>query len=158
MSSDSPQPDSTTDDQVMLVTWLSTHDARCPACKYNLRNLTQARCPECGLRISLSIVANEPHLRLWIATTILLCTDAGLGIFVLMYLIRTFLDNLDVLHPELSEGVMELFFLATIPFATACLLLRRRFTRLKRSIQLSLLAITALMTLLEVVTLFIHLR
>jgi hypothetical protein len=76
MSSDSPEPDSATDDQAMLVTWLSTHDAPCPACKYNLRNLTVPRCPECGRPLSLAVSAAQPFSRTWIATALLLWSNA----------------------------------------------------------------------------------
>ena len=83
MSSNSLEPDSATDDQALLITWLSTHDAPCPACKYNLRNLTVPRCPECGRPLSLAVTVIEPYLRTWIALIVLLCLNAGPGIFPL---------------------------------------------------------------------------
>jgi hypothetical protein len=36
------------DDRELLLTYLSDRDVACPECFYNLRDNTDARCPECG--------------------------------------------------------------------------------------------------------------
>src|SRR4051812_9296702 len=39
------------------------HDVRCPLCDYNLRGLTDPRCPECGHRFDWAVVT-DPNRRL----------------------------------------------------------------------------------------------
>ncbi len=36
-----------------LITYLATHDAPCPSCKYNLKDIQGTKCPECGEEIDL---------------------------------------------------------------------------------------------------------
>jgi DNA-directed RNA polymerase subunit RPC12/RpoP len=50
---------------LMIVMWKEApaksadgHDVRCPACGYNLRGLSEARCPECGKRFTLDELFN----------------------------------------------------------------------------------------------------
>jgi len=38
-----------------LLNYLQTHDAACPLCQYNLRNLTVPLCPECGRGVKLMV-------------------------------------------------------------------------------------------------------
>ena len=38
-----------------LVSYLATHDAECPRCRYNLRGVGASRCPECGTTLKLSL-------------------------------------------------------------------------------------------------------
>jgi hypothetical protein len=57
------ESDAAAGETAFLLEYLRTHDAFCPLCKYNLRNLTQARCPECGREIRLTVGLTEPHLR-----------------------------------------------------------------------------------------------
>lgn len=40
-----------------------THDVLCPLCEYNLRGLSEARCPECGYRFEWAVVT-DPRKRL----------------------------------------------------------------------------------------------
>jgi hypothetical protein len=41
-----------------LLHYLADHDARCPACGYQLRRLRSDRCPECGQRLELGVVGH----------------------------------------------------------------------------------------------------
>ena len=44
----------------LLRLYLARRDVRCPLCGYNLRNLTSARCPECGEIIELRVGLAKP--------------------------------------------------------------------------------------------------
>src|SRR5690349_18152961 len=63
-----------------LLTYLQSHDALCPLCKYNLRNLTMPRCPECGREIKLTVGLTEPHLRWFVFLVVALSLAACAGI------------------------------------------------------------------------------
>jgi hypothetical protein len=39
--------------------WVSSHDLHCPLCDYNLRGLTEPRCPECGYRFQWAELIDE---------------------------------------------------------------------------------------------------
>src|SRR3989442_887207 len=41
-------------------------DILCPLCDYNLRGLTEARCPECGYRSTWEELRNRPPLHPWL--------------------------------------------------------------------------------------------
>jgi hypothetical protein len=143
-----PDPDPTTSDQAMLLTWLATHDAPCPACKYNLRNLTVPRCPECGRPLSLSVAVVEPYLRSWLAAVVLLFINAGPSVFVWIGLTRTLLERQSLDWPDQWWlRFLIIFYIAAAPLAVASLFLRRPFVRLGRSTQLYIVLTIAGITL-----------
>jgi hypothetical protein len=39
--------------------WVSSRDLHCPLCEYNLRGLTEPRCPECGYRFQWAELIDE---------------------------------------------------------------------------------------------------
>jgi hypothetical protein len=75
-------PPSPSDVEYLLV-YLRTHDAMCPLCRYNLRNLTVPRCPECGREIRLSVGLKEPYLRAMVMLLVAVCLSAGGGLLSL---------------------------------------------------------------------------
>lgn len=48
-----------------LISYLHERDHPCPLCRYNLRNVTHNKCPECGLELRLTI--ERSYRREWIA-------------------------------------------------------------------------------------------
>jgi len=42
-----------------LATYLAQHDVPCPKCRYNLRGVANALCPECGIAIPGSVMAGK---------------------------------------------------------------------------------------------------
>lgn len=70
----------------LLRTFLTDRDALCPQCRYNLRNLTGNRCPECGEHLVLRVNLAEPKQKLLIAGLIGLAAGAGLNGLLIVYL------------------------------------------------------------------------
>jgi len=54
--------DSAGGDVTMVVAWLRDHDLACSMCRYPLRGITGAICPECGTPVSFDLV-RQAHAR-----------------------------------------------------------------------------------------------
>jgi hypothetical protein len=50
----------------LLLSYLSTIDARCPGCGYALRGCTSEQCPECGRGLHLALGAESRLRPLWL--------------------------------------------------------------------------------------------
>ena len=50
------------DTMVPVVAFLRGRDVPCPGCKYNLRDLESAVCPECGEALTVGLQAERPRL------------------------------------------------------------------------------------------------
>jgi hypothetical protein len=124
----------TSDDDAALLSWLANHDVACPLCKYNLRGLTTARCPECGNAIRLGVTLADPYLRAWITLAAAVCTGAGVGVLLSYAIIRAGPSNLLGGAPR-GIAFAIISFVAMVPVAIVVLLTRRRFQRLSRRIQ-----------------------
>lgn len=44
-------------DTAALIAWLERHDEPCPVCRYQLRGLTEPRCPECAADLTLGVAS-----------------------------------------------------------------------------------------------------
>ncbi|MBP7748076.1 MAG: hypothetical protein KA383_18330 [Phycisphaerae bacterium] len=61
----------------LLTQFLAGHDTPCPVCRYNLRDLTGDRCPECGAPLQLSVGSMQARFGVFLlAKTPLLMTLA----------------------------------------------------------------------------------
>ncbi|MBM4109165.1 MAG: hypothetical protein FJ255_10215 [Phycisphaerae bacterium] len=65
----------------LLVQYLGGRDVPCPGCGYNVRDLREPRCPECGDRLVLSLALAEPRLGYFLGGLIPLAMGAGFGVF-----------------------------------------------------------------------------
>ena len=74
-------------DQEGLFSFLANHDVPCPACRYNLRSVRIAACPECGHQITLSVGSTTSMSTAWIALVSALLLPAGLGAIVIAALV-----------------------------------------------------------------------
>ena len=73
----------------LLPAFLAGRDVGCPGCGYNLRDLRQPRCPECGQAIALRVGLAEPRQAALIAGLLGLAAGAGMsGLLVGFGLIR----------------------------------------------------------------------
>src|SRR4051812_33678965 len=128
-----------TDDASALVAYLRDRDEPCPLCRYNLRGLTGARCPECGRALRLSVGLVEPLLGPWLLLTVPLVACAGLGVFGVFGLAKSGWPR-DGEPIGLKIALVR--FIASIPLALAAVIMRPRFLRLPRRRQW-LLGVTA---------------
>jgi hypothetical protein len=70
-----------------LRMFLSARDVACPGCRYNLRDLSASRCPECGDELVLRVGLAEPRQAAMIAGLIGLSSGAGLFGLLLIYIV-----------------------------------------------------------------------
>jgi len=78
----------------LLIRYLADRDVSCPACGYNLRDLTRARCPECDQELALRVGLVESGLAGFIAGLIGLAAGAGFsGLLLLFFTIHIFLGH-----------------------------------------------------------------
>jgi predicted amidophosphoribosyltransferase len=138
------------DDQHLLI-FLQTHHLPCPACKYDLHQLTEARCPECGRKLALTVGVVEPYLRTWVAVIAILCANAGLGVAFLLSLIVSLRYQNAVMAPQLIQKVIMTYYIATIPATVFFFWKRGWFIRLDRSSQRNILIGVIILTVLAFV-------
>ena len=124
-----------------LVAYLAAHHASCPLCRYNLRGLTSARCPECGQALRLTVGLAEPFLRAWIVLVVSAWCGAGTGLLFLVGIAAQGLQGAPIL------GLVSILCLiAAIPVGILSLLLRRRFLKLPPSHQWMIASASEILT------------
>lgn len=94
----------------LLTAYLAENDAPCPACGYNLRDLTTDRCPECSQRIVLSLKLQEPRTGPLIAAIAGLVTCSGAGAMLLAFVVCVM-----ALHPRRMPQGEEFVMLVALP-------------------------------------------
>jgi hypothetical protein len=103
--------------------FVADRDVPCPSCGYSLRDLTEARCPECGEPLTLGVTLSEPHIGRFIAIWIPLIAGLGFGGVLSLWGLAAGAAP-DELAPLL------LLVLLTAPSAFAAVKQRRRIRRL----------------------------
>jgi hypothetical protein len=124
------------DETRMLLEFVHNRDAACPACGYNLRNLTRPVCPECRQALMLTVGLRKPP-----ESAFLLLTLAP-GIFSGMCL-ALIVGTILIIPGAAPRGsipppaILMLAFGALSGLSAAALfLLRHRFVRLGRDVQI----------------------
>jgi hypothetical protein len=121
-----------------ILAYLRTHDALCPLCHYNLRNLTVPRCPECGREIRIQVGLKEPYLRAMVTLLVAMCLSAGGGLLSLLVVVG-FLVHEGRLPPIYARDWPLAFLIYGSMFSlvpAACsILLYRRILRLDKIAQ-----------------------
>lgn len=115
-------------DAGMLRAYLHDRDIHCPRCGYNLRSLTGGRCPECGTRLVLAVREAEPRLGAWIALTVMVCLNAGVGLLIVGLSVKEGRVHHDLVEWPVVAGTI--FMMGSLLLAPALLIFRRRFLRL----------------------------
>lgn len=69
---------------VSVSTFLADRSVPCPSCKYDLRNLTGDVCPECGIKLRLTVGAAESVPKAWIVGVAGLSATLAIPVAVLM--------------------------------------------------------------------------
>ena len=130
-----------------ILAYLRTHDALCPLCHYNLRNLTVPRCPECGREIRIQVGLKEPYLRAMVTLLVALCLSAGGGLFSFLIMLGELIYDGRWLHFNSREWPIAFLIygsiLSLVP--TACsIVMYRRILRLDKSAQYMMVAVAIL--------------
>ncbi len=73
-----PHPGQPSDE--LLIRFLSERSPNCPVCKYILKGLTSARCPECGSEFRLTLQGDSLPVREWIIGAIGASTAFGMTV------------------------------------------------------------------------------
>ena len=133
-------------DDAVLIEYLRTRNVACPLCGYNLRGLTACRCPECGRGLQLSVGLIEPRIGAWVTCLVAVTAPAGMGVVAVLSLVQNGWEMMSS-GEDLASIVAIWYFLATLLFVPAVIVLRRRYRRLSQPIQWSLAGLAiALMT------------
>jgi hypothetical protein len=66
-----------------LLGYLHGRDVPCPLCGYNLRDLTQARCPECRHDLTLTVGVTRPRF-VWLLVTLTPSMFSGIAAGLLL--------------------------------------------------------------------------
>lgn len=83
-----------------LCTFLAERDVPCPNCRYSLRGLNAAFCPECKTPIVLRVAADDQHGWVFMVGLVGWSLGAGFSLFVLLFGLM-----LLVLDPYHSGGI-----------------------------------------------------
>lgn len=130
-TNDAAGPDEPRDD-ALLVEFLRERDADCPACRYNLRNLTSNRCPECGHRLALHVTAPDVRYGPLIGLIASLLAMTGVAfLFVIMCIVYG-----PPYRGFVAVVIGIVYGLAAVPAAIFLYRCRLRFLRLSPVTQL----------------------
>jgi len=72
------------DDRARLLDWLADHDEACPVCRYNLRGIKEALCPECGAGLTLSVAPPTAGVGPWSFAVVAFAMGLGFDAVVLL--------------------------------------------------------------------------
>lgn len=89
------RPEAQQTDATLLQTFLAGRDTECPRCRYNLRDLSGSRCPECGNDLVLRIGLVAPRQKAAIAGLIVLSAGTGLNGLLFGYYVINFVFQRD---------------------------------------------------------------
>jgi hypothetical protein len=143
-----PPPPSSPSDAAALLDYLKTHDAYCPLCKYNLRNLSVPRCPECGRAVRLTVGLVEQNIVWYVVLLVSQLLPTGMAIVAWIAFVR---EGPRLLHMGPLEAVSFTGFLLSVFPTAAAIFFRRRFLRMNDSRQ----KLLALVSFLEPITLYV---
>lgn len=124
--------------QDLLLAFLAEHDAPCPACGYNLRQLSRPVCPECGLSLKLSVGSDEPFKRAWAIALTLNAMIAGVGA---LCIVMTIFAGAPGFY-DAREGLIYFGVIAAVPMPILLFVARQWFCRQSKAVQYGAIALT----------------
>ena len=141
----------------LLRRYLLGRDVECPSCRYNLRDLTGERCPECGQAVALRLQMAEPKLAAMLTGLVALSAGAGFNALLTIYF------AIDVYHQgypmDYKFLVINLSGLVVEGAALAAWLgLWRRIRRIEPVWRWALVAGCAALTLCNIVVFSLNIR
>ena len=141
----------------MLIDYLALRDVACPVCKYNLRGLTQPRCPECGRQLELSVRATDGPLGLWIAALVATLPATPFGVVLICALFINHGWGTIYIHSgtDMWNLTLAIYSILAIPAAVALIAGRRRWSRMPVGRQRVLSAIPIAFDLAAIISLIV---
>jgi hypothetical protein len=135
-------------DAEALVAFLRERDVACPLCRYNLRGLASARCPECGRELRLSVGLLEPRQGAWLMAQISVAAGAGIGLLAIGSIMMHGWPQ--VAQRQALFNLAFTWYLGSIPLAAAAFALRRRYLQLAPARQWLIAAAAAVVTTMSI--------
>jgi len=141
-NTDNPSETNAASPPVSLPALLRDRDIPCPKCRYNLRNLTTNRCPECGQELSIDLLLRPPPRfdYAWLLAWTAIIPSAFYGTRV-WYL--TFLDPTSYWDEGLIYCMWRIYYLVSLPITILLLIFRHRFSRVRPPIRWAIAAVLA---------------
>lgn len=141
--------DTNASETALLLTYLWTHDAACPVCKYNLRGLTVPRYPECGNELRLTVGVKKPYLRTLVTMMVALCLPGGCGLLVWIIILTEVvrfgsLRGFPDYHDEPGAALLVLAVMFTVIPTGLSIALHKKFILLETKIQVTLVALAVM--------------
>ncbi len=123
--------------RALLVRYLASHDQPCPNCRYNLRGLTAARCPECNLALQLRVSLAHPGLVLWLTGLIGLSLGTGLAVMMNVFMVLRMMERSPMTRQQESQWLWAVLLPALVlgGLLTAYVRSRVRFRSWHRATQ-----------------------
>lgn len=124
-------------DDRALLDWLAAHDDPCPACGYSLRGLGDPVCPECSMRLRLTVGAPGLRLGPWVAGIIAPALALGFDGVMSLVLIWALVTSPGVgVFLVVITGVFILLGAASAAVMLAVIRSRRRWLRRRPAAQI----------------------
>lgn len=120
------------DETRLLLEFLRDRDADCPACGYNLRNLTRPVCPECRETLALTVGYQKPRIGPFVATITPSIFSGICGLMMLFPLVMIPGPP----PPPLGAYLLDTFGLSSGLFGLGLFVFRQAFLRQTRASQM----------------------
>jgi len=120
------------DETELLLEFLRDRDAACPACGYNLRDLTRPVCPECREALALHVGYQKPRIGPFVATIAPSIFSGICGVIMLLPIMMVPSSP----PPPLGAYLLDLFGLSSGLFGVGLFIFRQAFLRQSRVSQM----------------------
>jgi hypothetical protein len=116
-----------------LLQFVRNRDVECPGCGYNLRNLCNDRCPECGQKLEIALRLAEPRQGALIAGLVGLASGFGLGGLLLVYFLVLLIRMPDVAGASSFARFLFVNSTGFVVHGVAVLFWVRQWNRIRRT-------------------------
>lgn len=131
------------DDATFMQAYLANRDEPCPVCGYNLRQLQNDSCPECGRALRLRVGSVEPRLVWFLVTLVPWCLLTGMGVLFAIIVAKEGMPR----HLDMGGQYHIILNLIVMPVPLLLLPLRRLFCKQANTVKMACAAVTWLFTL-----------
>ena len=150
-TTENPSETGTQSPPVSLPALHHDRDIPCPNCRYNLRNLTSANCPECGQEITIDrLFRPAPRFDYaWLITWTFAALCAEFSFNFWHHFLRYPRSHYVYIPGQPLGTLLGVYMLSWFPAAIFLLIFRRRFSRLHPLIRWPIAATLAVLILTD---------